>query len=166
MDPLSREEILVRVRVRIVAYAASRVRSERAEDIAQETLMLIETRYSHVHDEPDLTKVGLKIAYYKVLESRRGPRIEGFADGPESEGAAPPVHPGLSPEELALVAQLKRQMANLSPECRDMWRYHLEGVDYDQIQRITGVNKNALFQRWRRCRLALREMVNPKGGRS
>jgi len=124
--------------------------------------MLLQTKYAHVHDETEILKLCFTIGFYKIKEILRGPVEDGIGDGPDDEGFAPPVDQGLSPEQLTLVAQLKAHIAKMSRECQEMWRYHLAGTGYDEIERDTGVSKNNLFQRWRRCRLALRAILNPE----
>ncbi|MCZ6780907.1 MAG: hypothetical protein O7C73_04615 [Nitrospirae bacterium] len=45
---MERDEILARLRERIVAFAASRISKEAAEDLAQEVLIVLHEKYAHV----------------------------------------------------------------------------------------------------------------------
>ena len=45
---MERDEILARLRERIVAFAASHLAREAAEDLAQEVLMLLHEKYAHL----------------------------------------------------------------------------------------------------------------------
>ena len=45
---MERGEILARLRERIVAFAASRISKEAAEDLAQEVLIVLHEKYAHV----------------------------------------------------------------------------------------------------------------------
>ena len=46
--PVERDQILLLLRERIVAFAASRMGRDFAEDLAQETLVVLEEQYPHV----------------------------------------------------------------------------------------------------------------------
>jgi RNA polymerase sigma-70 factor (ECF subfamily) len=50
---MERDEILSRIRERIVAYAASRISREVAEDLAQEVLIILHEKYGDVTDLAD-----------------------------------------------------------------------------------------------------------------
>ncbi len=50
----SREEILEKLRERIVGFAASRLQRDAAEDLAQEVLILLHQKYGHLDLLEDL----------------------------------------------------------------------------------------------------------------
>src|SRR5262245_2823051 len=62
----AREQILAALRERIVAYAASRLGRDTAEDLAQEVLMLIETKYGHVESMDELVPLSFQILRFKM----------------------------------------------------------------------------------------------------
>src|SRR4030081_3219214 len=66
-----REKLLATLRERIINYAASRVGRDAAEDLAQETLLLIEQKYPHLHAESDLLPVAITIMQYKMRAYHR-----------------------------------------------------------------------------------------------
>lgn len=50
----TREQLLTGLRERIVAYAASRVGRDFAEDLAQEVLLVLEAKYGYLESVEDL----------------------------------------------------------------------------------------------------------------
>ena len=61
VTPGSREEILLKLRERIVAYAASRLQRDAAEDLAQEVLILLHEKYGHLEKLEDLLPLSMQI---------------------------------------------------------------------------------------------------------
>ena len=68
---MQRDEILARLRERIVAFAASRLQRDVAEDVAQEVMLLLHTKYSEVTGLEDLVPLSLQIARFKIASFRR-----------------------------------------------------------------------------------------------
>src|SRR5438067_11927913 len=66
-----REEILRKLRERIVSLAASRLRGDAAEDLAQEVLILLHEKYGHVDRVEELLPLALQIVRFKILALRR-----------------------------------------------------------------------------------------------
>ena len=64
MEP---EEILARLRERIVAYATYRLSRDAAEDIAQEVMVLLHEKYQHLGRLEDLLPLSLQIARFKIV---------------------------------------------------------------------------------------------------
>src|SRR5580704_140849 len=73
----SREEILRKLRERIVGFAASRMQRDAAEDLAQEVLILLHEKYGHLDRLEDLLPLSLKIIRFKMLAYRRKARRHG-----------------------------------------------------------------------------------------
>ena len=67
----SREEILLKLRERIVRFAASRIRGDAAEDLAQDVLIVLHEKYAHLERLEDLLPLSLEIVRLKVLAYRR-----------------------------------------------------------------------------------------------
>src|SRR5229473_8456564 len=67
----SREEILLKLRERIVAFAASRLQRDVAEDLAQEVLMLLEEKYPQVTQLDELLPLSFKIMRFKITGVQR-----------------------------------------------------------------------------------------------
>ena len=69
--PVDRNRILLTLRERIVAYAASRLQRDVAEDLAQEVLMVIETKYARVEALEELLPLCFQIVRYKMMGLHR-----------------------------------------------------------------------------------------------
>ena len=94
---MQRDEILLKLRERIVAYAASHLSGDLAEDVAQEVMLLLHMKYSGVSELEDLVPLSLQIARFKIAAHwrkahRRGENTPGFhrrspagGPGPEPE---------------------------------------------------------------------------------
>ena len=84
--PGSREEILRKLRERIVGFAASRMQRDAAEDLAQEVLILLHEKYGDLDRLEDLLPLSLKIVRFKMLAHRRKARRHGeFTQVPSDE---------------------------------------------------------------------------------
>jgi RNA polymerase sigma-70 factor (ECF subfamily) len=86
MEPISaksvdqasaRDEILRKLRERMVGFAASRMQRDAAEDLAQEVLILLHEKYGHLDRLEDLLPLALKIIRFKLLAYCRKARRHG-----------------------------------------------------------------------------------------
>jgi RNA polymerase sigma-70 factor, ECF subfamily len=75
--PSSREELLRKLRERIVGFAASRMQRDAAEDLAQEVLILLHEKYGDLERLEDLLPLSLRIVRFKMLAHRRKARRHG-----------------------------------------------------------------------------------------
>src|SRR6202162_6251976 len=66
----SREEILLKLRERIVRFAASKIQRDAAEDLAQEALLVLHEKYGHVERLEDLLPLSLDIVRFKFIAAR------------------------------------------------------------------------------------------------
>src|ERR1700728_4556812 len=73
----SREEILRKLRERIVGFAPSRMQRDAAEDLAQEVLILLHEKYGNLDRLEDLLPLSLQIVRFKMLAHRRKARRHG-----------------------------------------------------------------------------------------
>jgi len=164
--------ILTRLRERILAFAASRMMrgsggAVTAEDIAQETLLVLEEKYSHVEALEELVPLAMQITRFKIMalytkSQRRG------------EGAAIPVDefPIPDPAEDAeamlerreRLDRLETALLALGDRCRDLFRLKLQGLKFPEIQQVMGAESINTVYTWdSRCRKQLLERM--KGGR-
>src|SRR4026207_475245 len=72
-ETVEREEVLAKLRERIVRYAASHLSRDVAEDLAQEVLMLLHEKYAHLERPEDLLPLSLQIVRFKIMGLRRKP---------------------------------------------------------------------------------------------
>src|SRR6202011_2698553 len=70
-NALSQQEILGKLRERMVAFAASRMQRDAAEDLAQEVLILLHEKYPRVDRVEELLPLALKILRFKMMAVRR-----------------------------------------------------------------------------------------------
>ena len=68
---MTRPEQLERLRERIFRFAASRIAADRAEDLAQEVLLVLEEKYAHLDRLEDLLPLSLQIMRFKMTASLR-----------------------------------------------------------------------------------------------
>src|SRR6266567_5425414 len=68
---VEREEVLAKLRERIVLFAASHISRDVAEDLAQEVLMLLHEKYAHLDRPEDLLPLSLQIVRFKIMSLRR-----------------------------------------------------------------------------------------------
>ena len=61
------DETLLSLRERIVAFAASRIGKDVAEDLAQEVLIVLHEKYGHVTRPEELLPLALQIIRFKMM---------------------------------------------------------------------------------------------------
>jgi RNA polymerase sigma-70 factor (ECF subfamily) len=155
--------ILERLRERIYRYAASHLREEAAEDIAQEVLLVLYEKYKHVTRVEELVPLAIEIARFKIWSARRKMLRRGensqvsVDDLPLASGDADPF------EQAARREQVERLEAALADRCRELFRLKLEGNTFPEIQKRLKVDAlNTLYTWDFRCRKQLLETL---GGR-
>jgi RNA polymerase sigma-70 factor (ECF subfamily) len=161
----SRERILSTIRERIVAYAASRIGRDSAEDLAQEALLVLELKYGHLDTLDDLLPVCFQILHFKIRDFRRKTARRGEYDSVSVDGL-PLSGNGPDPAELAereqLLARLAAALERLGERCRELMRMKLEGRTFPEIRKILNVDKINTVYTWDfRCR---QELLARMGG--
>ena len=68
---MEREQVLAKLRERIVLFAASHLSRDAAEDLAQEVLLLLHEKYAHLERVEDLLPLSLQIVRFKIMSQRR-----------------------------------------------------------------------------------------------
>jgi RNA polymerase sigma-70 factor, ECF subfamily len=160
----SRDVVLARVRARVVGFVASRVSRDVAEDVAQETLMLLTTKYPHVADPVELVPLSLRIARLKLMnhwrKSRRAPVVS--IDRPDG----PPEPPSADEDNESAVVrrqlldQLLRAIDTLGERCRRLLWLRLEGRDFEEIRvQMEAASINTVYTWDNRCRKSLRDAL-------
>ncbi len=156
-------EILDRLRRRLVSFGASRVQRDVAEDLAQETLLLLTTKYAEVTGLNALLPLSLKIMRFKILSHRRKVHRRG-------EDASVAVEDidlrdeSASPDTLAErheeVERLKAALRQLGARCRELFRLKLEGRGFAEIRDLLGAGSVNTVYSWEfRCRERLRQLL-------
>lgn len=138
-----------------------------AEDVAQETLLLLEEKYSHVEALEELVPLAMQIARFKIMSLHTKALRRG-------EGTAVPVEdcPIPDPAEDAeamlerreRLERLETALQGLGERCRDLFRLKLQGLKFPEIKELMGAESINTVYTWDlRCRKQLLERM--KGGR-
>jgi RNA polymerase sigma-70 factor (ECF subfamily) len=162
-EAMSREEVLARLRERIVLFAASHLSRDAAEDLAQEVLMLLHEKYAHLERPEDLLPLSLRIVRFKMMSLRRKAVRRGeysqvsIEDIPLPDLDASPLD---QLERQEMLERLTVAMSQLGERCRELMRLKLQGKTFPEIQKIMGVRAiNTLYTWDHRCRQHLLELM-------
>jgi RNA polymerase sigma-70 factor, ECF subfamily len=163
---MERDEILARLRERIVAFAASRVERDVAEDLAQEVLIVLHDKYPEISRIEDLLPLSLQIMRFKMAGLRRKVYRRGEA-GQISVDEIQLPDSGTSPEMYArreeMLRKLNAAIAKLPPRCKDLFRLKLLGKTFAEIQdELDAASINTVYTWDSRCRKNLLDLM---GGR-
>jgi RNA polymerase sigma-70 factor, ECF subfamily len=158
-----REEVLAQLRERIVRFAASHIAGEAAEDVAQEVLMLLVEKYTHLERPEDLLPVALQIVRFKVMSLRRKAARHGeYSQVSVTDIQLPDL--GDSPlgalERKEMLGRLNQAVGQLGERCRELLRLKLRGKSFPEIQKIMGAGSLNTVYTWdHRCRKNLLELM-------
>jgi len=166
MAGLTREDILRQLRERIVALATSRGIREGAEDVAQDVLMVLHEKYSHVTELTELVPLSFQILRFKMLDRHRKMLRRGEYNQ-ESVDDQPRVDPGDNPfvqvEQKEQVMQFIAALQQLGERCQKLFRLKLEGHTFPEIMNILGERSINTIYTWdSRCR---KQLLTLLGGR-
>ncbi len=157
------ETLIERLRERIVAFAASRIQRDAAEDLAQEVLVVLHEKYGHIDTMEDLLPLSLQIMRFKMMAAKR----KSFRHGEHSQVSVddmPLSDSGPDPAEAAerqqRLARLAAAMQQLGERCRKIMAWKLEGKSFPQIQKLLDVESINTVYTWDfRCRKQLLELM-------
>jgi RNA polymerase sigma-70 factor (ECF subfamily) len=160
---VDRNEILERLRERIFRYAASRLSRDDAEDIAQEVLLVLQTRYAGVSAIGDLVPLSLEIARRKIwgktrTSIRRGEKSQvAIGDAPIADHAPDPLEQARRRE---LLDRLAAAALKLPRRYRELLGLQLQGFTFPEIQkRLKVPNLNTVYTWDFRCRKLLKQIL-------
>jgi RNA polymerase sigma-70 factor (ECF subfamily) len=156
MSASPRGEILSKLRERIVAFAASQLTRDAAEDLAQEVLMVLHEKYAHLENPEDLVPLSLQIVRFKITSSRRKAARRGeFTQTSIADVPLPDFHssPLDAFEKKEMLERLVRAVSQLGERCRQLMRLKLQGKTFPEIQKIMGAASINTVYTWdHRCR--------------
>ncbi len=160
---MERDEVLGRLRERIAAYAASHLSRDLAEDVAQEVMLLLHTKYSAVSELEDLVPLSLQIARFKIAGMRRTAHRRGEYRAVAVEDVDP-ADPGMNPGDYAerqeMLERLAGALGKLEGRCREIFRLKLQGKSFPEIREILGAASINTIYTWDfRCRKQLLEKL-------
>ena len=162
---MERDEILLRLRERIVAFAASRIAGDAAEDLAQETLMLLHDKYAHVTRLEELFPLSMRIMRFKIVAMRRKSYRRGEAgqvsvDDIQIPDLAP--DPATFVERKEMMERMTAAIAKLGTRCREIFRLKLLGRSFAEIQvEMSAASINTVYTWDARCR---KQLLDEMGG--
>jgi len=159
-------EMINKLRERMVGFAAYKVGRDQAEDLAQETLLLIHEKYSAVESMEELVPLAFQILRFKIASQqrksfRRGEYDQVQADEWPLAGNEP------DPEMAAMykegLEKLLKGISQMPQKCRELFTHKLDGLGFSEIQRAMGAESLNTVYTWdHRCRKQLMERI---GGR-
>jgi len=160
---VQREDVLARLRERIVRFAASHLSRDLAEDLAQEVLLLLHEKYAHLESPEELLPLSLQIVRFKIMSLRRKAVRHGeYTQVSVTDIPLPDL--GDSPlgalERKEMLGRLNRAVGQLGGRCRELLRLKLRGKSFPEIQKIMGVAAINTVYTWdHRCRKNLLELM-------
>jgi RNA polymerase sigma-70 factor (ECF subfamily) len=159
----SREEILQKLRERIVRFAASKIQRDAAEDLAQEVLLVLHEKYGHLERLEDLLPLSLEIVRFKLMAYRRKAQRHGeYTQVPvdEIQVADGGPDPLTAAESREMRERLITAISQLGERCRKILALKLEGKSFPEIRAILGVASINTIYTWDfRCRKHLLELM-------
>ncbi|MDO9116886.1 MAG: sigma-70 family RNA polymerase sigma factor [Nitrospira sp.] len=156
---MDRNQILASLRERILAFATSRVSRDHAEDLTQETLVVLHEKYPAVTDLTELVPLAFQILRFKMLDAHRKSFRRGEYNQ-ESVEELPLADPGDDPatqlDQQQRVNRLLAAIMQLGERCRELFKWKLEGKTFPEIQKIMGQQSINTIYTWDlRCRKQL-----------
>ena len=160
---MEREQILLKLRERIVAFAASHIQGDIAEDVAQEVLILLHEKYHRVERLEELVPLALQIARFKIMRLRRKSQRHGeytqvsIAD---IQLPDPEANPAALVERKLMLERLTQAVGQLGDRCRELLRLKLQGKNFGEIQKRMGAQSINTVYTWDyRCRQQLLDLM-------
>jgi RNA polymerase sigma-70 factor (ECF subfamily) len=160
---VDRDEILAKLRERIVRFAASHLARDAAEDLAQETLMLLHEKYAHVERLEDLLPLSFQIVRFKLVSQRRKAVRRGeYSQASVTDIPLPDLGPNPAEyvERKEMLERLERAVGQTGECCRELIRLKLQGKTFAEIQEVMGAGAINTVYTWdHRCRKHLLELM-------
>ena len=157
------DEILLSLRERIVAFAASRIGKDVAEDLAQEVLIVLHEKYGHVTRPEELLPLALQIVRFKMMAQRRKSVRRGeYTQVSITDIQLPDLDsdPGDLVERKQMLEKLTKAIGQLGERCRQILQLKLEGRSFAEIQKVMDVASINTIYTWDfRCRKNLLELM-------
>lgn len=156
---MDRDQILISLRERILAFATLRVSRAQAEDLAQEVLAVLHEKYACVTELTELVPLAFQVLRFKMLDAhrkslRRGEYNQASVD--DLPLADPNDDPATQLDQRQRVDRLLAAMAQLGERCREIFKWKLEGNSFPEIQKLMGQTSINTIYTWDlRCRKQL-----------
>jgi RNA polymerase sigma-70 factor (ECF subfamily) len=165
----TREQLLATIRERMVAYASSHLGRDFAEDLAQETLLVLEQKYGDKDRPEDLLPIAFQVLRFKLTEFRRKATRRGEWDTEpvdELPLADSRADQAVDLERRELQARLEAAIEKLDGRCRDLFRLKLEDRTFEEIRQIMNAAAINTVYTWdHRCRQRLLQILSQEDAR-
>ena len=160
---MDRNQILARLRERILAFATSRVSRDHAEDLTQEVLVVLHEKYATVTDLTELVPLAFQVLRFKMLDAHRKSLRRGEYNAQSVDDLAladPGDDPSQEVERKQRIERLAQAMSQLGERCRELFKWKLEGKSFPDIQKIMGQHSINTIYTWDlRCRKQLLSLL-------
>jgi RNA polymerase sigma-70 factor, ECF subfamily len=160
---VERDQILRKLRERIVSFAASRLQGDIAEDVAQEVLILLQEKYRHVDRLEELVPLALQVARFKIMSLRRKSQRHGEytqVSVTDIQLPDPEADPATLVERKLMLERLTQAVGQLGERCRELLRLKLQGKNFGEIQKRMGAQSINTVYTWdHRCRQQLLKLM-------
>jgi RNA polymerase sigma-70 factor, ECF subfamily len=156
------EAVLSHLRERIVAFAASRIGRTAAEDLAQETLMVLHGKYGEVEAIEELVPLSFRIVRFKMASglrksARRGEDTAVPAEDANLRSADDPERELIEREQRTLMLDALDQLGD---RCREILKLKMSGFGFEEIRiRLDAASLNTVYVWDLRCRRQLIERL-------
>lgn len=163
---MDRDQILGRLRERILAFATSRVSREQAQDLTQEVLAVLHEKYPAVTALTELVPLAFQVLRFKMLDAHRKALRRGEYTRQSVEDlplADPADDPAMELDQKQRVDRLLAAITQLGERCRELFKWKLEGKTFPEIRKLMGqASINTIYTWDLRCRKQLLALM---GGR-
>ena len=160
---MPREDVLAKLRERIVRFAACHLSRDLAEDLAQEVLLLLHEKYAHLETAEELLPLSLQIVRFKIMSLRRKAVRRGeYTQVSVTDIPLPDLEAGPADalERKQMLQRLAQAMGQVGERCRELMRLKLQGRDFAEIQKALGARSINTVYTWDfRCRKHLLELM-------
>jgi len=160
---VQRDEVLAKLRERIVGFAASHGSGDAAEDLAQEVLLLLHEKYAHLDRVEDLLPLSFEIVRFKMMSWRRKAARRGeYTQVSVTDIPLPDLEPSPADqlERREMLERLTQAVAQLGDRCRQLMRLKLQGKSFAEIQQAMGAGSLNTVYTWDfRCRKNLLQLM-------
>ncbi len=159
-----REEFLRSLRENVLRYAAARIGPDKAEEVAQETLMLLITKYAGVTGQDELVPLSIGIAKNMLRKIRRFGSRENASIDVNQDWRDERSDTERDLLRLEDARMLSRALQKMGEKCRELFRLRLQRKTTQQIMKIMGARtENALYTWNSRCKENLMRILRTAG---
>jgi RNA polymerase sigma-70 factor (ECF subfamily) len=160
---MDHDQILASLRERLLAFATLRMSRARAEDLAQEVLVVLHEKYAQVIELTELIPLAFQILRFKMLDAHRKSLRQGEYNQESVEDLPledPDADPATQLDQKQRVDRLLAAIGQLGDRCRELFKWKLEGKSFPEIQTLMNQTSINTIYTWDlRCRKQLLSLM-------